>query len=71
MISAASLLSLLTVLVRWVANSSQILAVALVGSSARGDARPDSDVDLLILTQVPEWFRQEKQWLQQIEWEQV
>ena len=71
MISPTSLSSLLTIIVRWAANSSQILAVALVGSYARGEARSDSDVDLMIIVRTPEMFRQETQWLQQIEWEHI
>ena len=37
---------------------NSVLAVILVGSHARGAARPDSDVDLVILTpEQPAWFR--------------
>ena len=33
----------------WAADRPDVLAVALVGSWARGDARPDSDVDLVLV----------------------
>ncbi len=36
--------------VRWAAARPDVVAVALVGSWARGAARPDSDVDLVVLT---------------------
>src|SRR5882762_6260799 len=71
MTSTASITSLLTILVRWAANESRILAIALVGSYAQGKARPDSDVDLVILTSTPEAFRQETQWMQEIAWEHI
>ncbi len=35
--------------VAWARDSDDVLAVALVGSQARGAARADSDVDLVIL----------------------
>jgi len=69
--STASITPLLITLVRWTANQPHILAVALVGSYARGKARPDSDVDLVILTSVPEAFREDTQWMQEIGWEHV
>lgn len=34
----------------WAAADPRIAALALVGSHARGTARPDSDVDLVVLT---------------------
>ena len=36
--------------VRWAAEDASVVGVALVGSHARGVARSDSDVDLVILT---------------------
>ncbi len=39
--------------VEWAVASPAIRAVALVGSYARGDAREDSDVDLVVLTIAP------------------
>lgn len=37
----------------WAASRSDIIGVALVGSHARGAARPDSDVDMVILCNDP------------------
>jgi uncharacterized protein len=41
--------------------------VLLVGSYARGDARADSDVDLIILTEQPQVFRSDETWLQDLD----
>jgi predicted nucleotidyltransferase len=38
----------------WAAGEADVRAVALVGSHARGEARADSDVDLMILTEDPQ-----------------
>jgi uncharacterized protein len=35
---------------RWSANRSDVIGLLLVGSCARGAARPDSDVDLVLLS---------------------
>jgi predicted nucleotidyltransferase len=35
---------------RWSANRSDVVGLLLVGSCARGAARPDSDVDLVLLS---------------------
>jgi uncharacterized protein len=42
--------------VRWAAARPDVLAVGLAGSQARGEARPDSDVDLGLLTDAPEAY---------------
>lgn len=42
----------------WAAARPDVVAVGLAGSWARGAARADSDVDLVLLTDVPErWIR--------------
>jgi len=47
----------------WAASRPDILAVALVGSHARGTARADSDIDLVILTAQPsEAYLQDTAW---------
>jgi uncharacterized protein len=40
----------------WAAGRPDVHAVALVGSHARGTARPDSDVDLVVLTDRPDAY---------------
>lgn len=47
----------------WAAGRKDIEAVALVGSWARGTARPDSDVDIVILTTHPEAYLGDRAWL--------
>ena len=37
-------------LVSWATSDARIAALALVGSHARGEARPDSDVDLVLVS---------------------
>lgn len=48
---------------RWASNQGDILAVALVGSHARGSATPDSDVDLVILAQDPGRYLRVNTWV--------
>ena len=46
----------------WAEGRLDISAIALVGSHAHGRARPDSDIDLIILSDAPDPLRQKK-WL--------
>ncbi len=52
----------------WVKTCPAIQAAALVGSQARGVARPDSDIDLVLLVTAPETFRLDAGWLHEIDW---
>jgi len=60
--------SLLALIATWAAHRNDIVGLALVGSRARGTARPDSDVDLIVLTPQPESFRESQAWLAGIDW---
>lgn len=42
-----------TLFIDWVRKTDELRALALCGSWARGDARPDSDLDLLVLMREP------------------
>jgi uncharacterized protein len=53
---------------QWASNRTDIAAAALVGSWARGSARIDSDIDLMFLAANPEWFRQDEEWVNEIQW---
>ena len=59
--------SVLRVVSTWAAERGDIMAVALVGSHARGSPKVDSDVDLVVLTPNLKSFR-ESLWLTQIPW---
>src|SRR6266545_5072717 len=51
-------------LAAWAASHDDIAAVALVGSYARGAARPDSDVDVVILANDPRRYLDDTQWIE-------
>ncbi len=46
----------------WFANRPDVHAVALVGSHARGGARPNSDIDLVVVVQDPETYLNDTGW---------
>lgn len=46
----------------WASDQSAVQAVALVGSYARGEARDDSDIDLVILTDQPQKYLEDSRW---------
>ena len=48
--------------VLWASRQADIQGIALVGSYARGDAKDDSDIDLVILTDLPQKYLAEVQW---------
>jgi uncharacterized protein len=56
---------------RWAIGRNDIRGVAFVGSHARGTARPESDIDLVILAEMPEAFRTDPSWLKSIDWRAV
>ena len=47
----------------WIATQPAIIAVLLVGSYARGTARDDSDIDLVLITESPTVYLQSREWL--------
>jgi len=47
----------------WARECSGIVALALVGSYARNEARPDSDIDLVVLCTNPAGFHQDTAWI--------
>lgn len=50
--------------VAWAENESGIVAIALVGSHARSEARLDSDVDLMVLAPDPSAYLENPTWLE-------
>jgi uncharacterized protein len=55
----------------WVRSQPDIRAVALVGSHVRGTARPDSDIDVVLLVKDPEGFRADATWVSKIDWQSI
>jgi len=47
----------------WARSRTDVRALALVGSRARGDARPDSDVDFVVLAERPEDLVRDTAWV--------
>jgi uncharacterized protein len=62
---------ILQVVVAWATAQPKIRAIALVGSHARGIARPDSDIDFMLLAMDPESFRADTTWVAEIDWHAV
>ncbi len=50
----------------WSSDRSEVVAVALVGSWARGTARPDSDIDLVLLVESPITLLSDSVWLEEL-----
>jgi len=48
----------------WGGGASQILGIALVGSHARGTARPDSDIDVVVLVDEPAHYLSAAGWVE-------
>ena len=51
--------------VAWASAGPDVQAIALVGSYARGAARDDSDIDLVILTDHPQKYLESTEWTEQ------
>lgn len=56
---------------RWASRREGLIAGGLVGSHARGEARPDSDVDLVVIVADPGALRETSDWVGEIEWSAV
>ena len=50
-------------LVSWARNEVTIQAIGVVGSHARGNAKPDSDIDLVILCNSPRLLIKDQNWI--------
>ncbi|MBN2115941.1 MAG: nucleotidyltransferase domain-containing protein [Anaerolineales bacterium] len=50
--------------VGWASDGADAQAIALVGSYARGAARDDSDIDLVILTDTPQKYFDNTKWIE-------
>ena len=47
----------------WASATTNVRALVLVGSQARGDARPDSDVDFVFLSTAPSLMANDLTWV--------
>jgi hypothetical protein len=61
---------LVSLLTAWATTRPDLTGVGLVGSWAYGNARPDSDLDLVFLTPDPERFR-DPAWIQEVDWASI
>ena len=50
--------------ISWASQQPDVQGVALVGSYARGAARDDSDIDLVILTEQPQTYLDDISWIE-------
>jgi predicted nucleotidyltransferase len=64
----AQLEQILAPISAWARSRSDVHGLALVGSWARGSARRDSDIDLMLLVPKPRTFRSDEHWLAEIDW---
>ena len=60
--SAEHIRDFLNLFVNWASAHEDVQAVALVGSYARGEARDDSDIDLVLLTDEPQTYLEDLRW---------
>jgi predicted nucleotidyltransferase len=49
--------------VLWASDQTDVQAIALIGSYARSAASDDSDIDLVILTDQPQKYLEETEWI--------
>ena len=56
------ILDFINAFVSWAARQPDIQVVAIVGSYARGKAKEDSDIDLVILTENPQQYLEDVKW---------
>jgi Nucleotidyltransferase domain len=68
MAGIAQLEQILSPVAAWARSRSDILGLAVVGSWARGTARPGSDIDLILLAPEAQAFRYDESWLAEIGW---
>lgn len=66
-----SIEAILETVLNWAQTRSEILALALVGSYTRGEATTDSDIDLMAIASNPKFFRQNHDWMHQINWQSI
>jgi uncharacterized protein len=68
MVEIARVEQILERITAWALARPDILGLAVVGSWARGTARPGSDIDLMLLAAEPQALRADDLWLAEIGW---
>lgn len=56
---------LLSTITQWAPSQAELIALALVGSHARAAARPDSDIDLVLIACNPQHYLLSPDWVEQ------
>ena len=59
------------VITDWARQRPDITGLAMIGSWASGRARPDSDLDLVLLTDRQSEFRRDRDWPDAIAWDRA
>jgi Nucleotidyltransferase domain len=59
------------VIIDWARQMPDITGLAMIGSWARGSARPDSDLDLVLLTDLQSELRRDRDWQDAIAWDRA
>ena len=62
--SAEHIQDFLSAFVNWASAQEDVEGIALVGSYARGEARDESDIDLVLLTKEMERYLENVKWLE-------
>ena len=60
--SAEHIRDFLNLFVHWASAQEDVQAIALVGSYARGEARDDSDIDLVLLAAESQTYLEDLRW---------
>jgi predicted nucleotidyltransferase len=63
--SAKHIQDFLNAFVNWASAQEDLQGIALVGSYARDEARDDSDIDLVLLTEMMERYLENVKWIEQ------
>lgn len=63
----ASAKAVIEAVAAWARTRDDVHGLALVGSWARGNAGPDSDLDLLVLSDCAQVYRRSREWMSEID----
>jgi predicted nucleotidyltransferase len=67
----ASAEAIIAAVAAWARTRDDVRALALIGSWARGNARPASDIDLLVLSDCAEGYRRSQEWMSEIDFDRA